>query len=68
MAMGKRCGSSLKLKHVVGDEELGWVCEVRRSIWEEEDFDFESFPGSGDRIGFENAVKENVWREIGFEF
>ena len=68
MALGKRCGSSLKLKSVVGDEELRWVCEVCRSIWEEEDFDFESFLGFGDRFGSENAIEEHVWREIGFEF
>ena len=68
MALGKRCGSSLKSKRVVSDEELGWVCEVRKNIWEEKDFDFKSFLGFGDRFGFKNAVEENVWREIGFEF
>ena len=35
---------------------------------EEEDFDFESFLGFGDQFGSKNAVKENVWREIGFGF
>ena len=68
MALGKRCGTSLKSKHVVGNEEPGWVCEVHKSIWEEEDFDFESFLGFGNRFGFENAVEENVWRETRFEF
>ena len=44
------------------------VCEVHESIWEEEDFNFESFWGFGDRFGSENAVEENVRREIGFGF